>query len=259
MEKRSLTNLLLGVVIFGMVAGAGVGIALNYKSVASTVNGWMGDAQKVTFTQIVKKANYGFNASYTGIEWNATEKDGVFTIDNSAGTTAMAVYGTGYRGGSVYFEKGAHDLNGFAIYYFSVKALSTKVVGSSVITYLGPNSTFSCTTSELNVWKKASTCVLNVSGYFSYYDMGTKALAGDVLKFGDYQLVDLSPLGLWNVSEACAVFEKLTKGEYFEGDKTFTKGEIKKAISDYEAEQKAASTSVASTASASAAASSNAA
>lgn len=237
-------------------AGAVTLAVTQRKQIAENVNGMLGDNEKVTFTQIIKKEAYGLHSG-SNVRWNATLKDGVFSLDNTAGTASLPVNkDTVYS--NIFFETASHDMNGYAIYYFSLKALSTKVLGSKAGLMLC-NQPLDAKPAELNVWTMASSCVVNSSGYASYYLQGTNAAAGDLLKFGDFQIVNVSSLGLWDTSEACAVFDKLTKGEYFEGDKTFTKGEIKKAIADYEAEQKALASSAAAVAASSVAATTSAA
>lgn len=252
MEKRSITNLLLGLGIAFMVLGAGAGIALNYKSIASTVNGWMGDAQKVTFTNLDKKADL-----YSG-DSHVVVKDGVFTLANNTAAEIRAyIYSSPKNPGTLFSVY-------TALTFCALDSLDSAITGSMAEPFK-PAAKINVPVTVSGVSKVYfqgnSFCLYGGDSFIN----GSSAIsllcpAGASAYVKDLMTVDLAPLGYSNdVKAAASVWEKLNKGEYFEGDKTFTKGEIKKAISDYEADQKAASTSAASTASASAAASSKAA
>lgn len=253
MEKRNLTNVLLSVVLGGMALGAIAGIALNWKALNTGLNGLLGDGERVTFTQIVKKENYLISPNAITPTANYTLKDGVYTIDNSAGSADKYVYGSAYAGKPVYFESESHDLTGFGIYYVSVEAKSEKINGSKagVQCYDGSASaaSFSVATTKVNVWEKASGVVV-VNQVLSYKlsTEDTKAVGGDVLDYSGFQIVNIRGLGIYDTTEAAAVWESLTKGEYFEGSTFFTKGEIKKAAADWEAAQKALASSASSAA-----------
>lgn len=266
MEKRSLTNLLLGTALGFMAIGAAAGIALNYSSIASTVNGWMGDGEKVTFTQIVKAADIK-QLSAKSIEWkngtyygSPSAADGTLTsIEKGAITVDAKNFVAGIsetNAGGYSYDLGTNPFlhtGSFSLNYYSYEILSTKAVGSAIcsVTNYDPPAEGgfeTAPTDTLNVWKRVDRA--SVDSFLNYPTVYVAAKATDVVQAKNFMIVDIAGLGITDKTEANEVFKSLIKDDYFEGDKSFTKGEIKKAIADYEDAQKAIASSAASTSSA---------
>ena len=196
----------------------------------------LGDNEKVTFVQELKAADLK-------TEGITDLKDGVLTLKSTSSPGGPAEL----------IDLISTSHNGATFFYRSSEIVSTKVAGA----FFGDNAgNFRCTlgepTAEVNVWKVCSA-VANKSatnGLPSYtvsLSLGTvvSVPAGDVCKVRNSMFVDIRGLGVSDTVEAKAVWEKLNKYEYFEGEKSFTKGQIKAAIADYEKEQAALKASVA--------------
>lgn len=202
-----------------------------------------GDYEKVSFEQVVKKKNYQAVFSSSSYGFNGTLKDGVYTVDNTGGSANKFFYtGSSYSGQTFIFDKEIHDMSGFGVWYCSYTERSEKVAGSKAGFALGNNTK---PTSAVNVWETYSEVRAGSSYSFMFDVPGSYAVPGDVFDVTDITLVNISALGIFVPAEAKAVWEDLTDKGYFEGEKSFTKGEIKKAIADYEDAQ-AASSSVSS-------------
>lgn len=258
MEKRTVTNLLLGVMICGMALGAGAGIALNWKNITETVNGWAGDNGTIALNQLVKNKNVSIPSNdVSGATLNITAgctaaaKDGqlVFTNTNTVAKDVIS---------NIYFESEAHDMTGYNVWYIAYKQMSAKAVGSRFNLAYGADTTYPGTllnknTVELNVWGSLSAA-FTAAQFATYKCSSVNVVAGDVYSVKDFEVVNLSPMGIYDVTEAKAVYEKLRGETRFEGEKKFKKSEVKKAISDYEAEQAKAAAATSSAATSSAAA-----
>lgn len=239
---QKIVNGVIVVLLLAVAAGVTAVAVAQKNQIAGAVNGMLGDNEKVTFTQSLKVSD--LKAS----DANGSFDNGVFTVENASGTSKKV---------------GAFTVSYFQphrFFFSSFKAVSTKALGSGVYLSGGPGEYFAVT-SELNVWKTISGsyndyrnyddsftnsfAFPSLGNYSSLSSKGFFAAPGDVAKFKDFMFVDLSPLGLHDSSEAFSVWAKLAGADYFEGDKTFTKGQIKKAIADWEAEQKALAASAA--------------
>jgi len=238
--QKVINGLLIAGVALTLAATITVGVAQK-DSIKAAVNGMLGDNEKVAFTNLDKKADLYSDDSHVVV------KDGVFTLTNNTAAEIKAIIYSGPK------KDGISNLVYTALTFCALDSLDSAIYASSGPGfYIKPAEKINVPVSVSGISKifpgNTNTFTLYGGASFTYgaSPVRLSCPAGASAYVKDLMTVDLAPLGYVNDAKAAgAVWEKLNEGQYFEGDKTFTKGQIKAAIADYDEEQAALKASVA--------------
>lgn len=236
--QRVVNGVLIALAALACVGVAAVGVA-DRNAISAVYNGILGDNEKVTFSQSLSPSHILVPSAFAGV---VSCSDGVVNLKNAGSTnfsTPSVSYDRGYSPvlSPSRFYLFSYDVVGFTTgdeeVSLSVGVYDDASVFKNVVDVMPEGA-------KPNVWQQRFVDVFPAVGRFGLRDLFCKASSSGAIR--NLMLVDVTSLGLLSEvqsKERCAVWGKLAGTEYFEGDKAFTKGEIRKAVADYEAEQAA--------------------
>jgi hypothetical protein len=239
--QKVINGLLIAGVALTLAATITVGVSQK-DNIKAALNGMLGDNERVTFTQTLSPSHFLLQKDAM-----VTLSAGVLTVkgyENQAYESVnVLIYDPDF---SPLLKSGVH----YAIFAQAVGFTTGDEEAFLELCYGNPAQllyTIMPEGAKPNVWSdfEGDVC-LSQDSRLNFNTLVCNAKCSGA--FRNFQCIDLSGLGLVGSRleyERLCVWKKLAGTEYFEGDKTFTKGQIKAAIADYEKEQDALNASVA--------------